>query len=246
MLLMGHGLLKSYRSAARPLMALFVCLAMSDFVYADTVNVTRYVGQEFPAGVVVKPNDYLNAVAPLYKSQYDFDDGQAGESLNYKKVGDVTLRIGGFHQIVLRQNLQSGALPSSAPLAAELSSDGMTIPKVEFKMEEPVISFGLVLMGTTEDFDISIKGPDFKADYFLPGATTSASRRWVSVMTDARYIETVSFAPRSSVDFAFDDMEIGVHAPEPVALTNLLLGIILLLPKRYGIVGRGRQYADSR
>ncbi len=183
-------------------------------------DAARWVGPGSFTGPVERPSLYLEAVASLALTQFNLDDLVSGTNVDRRDLGGfgfVTASAGA--SIVARTAPVAGAEPASSPIALLAAGTSSEAARLNFVMTEPVMSVGFVLMGVESWASLRVHGPggELIGNYLVPPGLPG-ERRWIGIAQDDRNISRVQLQPMSPGDYAVDDVELGVHAPEPTAL----------------------------
>ena len=208
------------------------------FVWVSSVNGACWIGPGSNSGLVVRPQAYVDAVAPLDRAWYCFNHELPATVMTNLDLGHFSFATTPPTTNVVAQNAPvAGALPSSAPMALLVEDAGAEPTSLTFLMNEPVISLGFALLGATSLARLQVFGEadSVLGDYIIP-AGLADERRWIGMSEDDRDIFSVRIEPLSPGAYGIDDVVIGVHAPEPSTLMGLLFLATLAFPARRGIV----------
>ena len=192
----------------------------------------RWIGPGSMTGSVERPSQYLETVASLALEQFGFDDLGPATDVNRQDLGGFVLATGSPEASVEAQtDPVAGAEPASPPIALLIGEAGSDVTALDFVMAEPVISAGFVLMGIESPARLKVYGTEGNVigDYVIPSGQPG-ERRWIGISEDDRNISIVRVQPTSPGDYGIDDLELGLHTPEPA--TVLLLAWITLVRPR--------------
>jgi len=210
-----------------------------------TAHAARWVGPGNTTGPVEQPGLYLQAVAPLALERNTFDHLGPGTDVNRHSLGSFgLLTTSAEDSIVARTGPVAGAEPASPTIALLVSGPSSHAAELNFVMTDPVISVAFVLMGLESSAYLKVYGANDSiiGDYVIP-AGLPGERRWIGIAEDDRNIFSVRLQPTTTGrDYAIDDVELGVHAPEPATLV-LAACIAVALPARIRKSNRQRGWA---
>ncbi len=202
----------------RPLLTAAVMLGL-----LRDVRATRWVGPASTFGPVDQPASYVQAVDHLVREQYGFEDLGPGTSISQISLGSMSLNSSPalFSSVVAAADPVAGTSTSTGTRAAHVTQANGQPTFLTFQLDQPVISLAFVLMGLESAAWIEAFGGDTGTDslgrYSIPAPGQPGVRRWIGIMEDERSIWKVRLEPTLSEDYAIDDVEIGVHAPEPAS-----------------------------
>lgn len=189
---------------------------------------------------ITAPEGYTNTVGSLLTVRYTFDDLSAGTSVQQANLGGLVMVTSPVSvPLVVRSGLVAGTEPSSAPHAVLVGRSEAGRTKLTLHFTEPVLSVGFVLMGLQSDFAIRTFGSGQERIDSYPGIPGSqvGIRRWIGVYEGGRDIFSVEIEPAGSEEYAIDDVETGVHFPEPATATLLLIAGMLGAVRRLRPMG---------
>jgi hypothetical protein len=190
---------------------------------------TRSVSMEIPSG-------YTSAVGHLFHRGSDFETLPEGTDAAAQDLGGFYVGSTPTNSVRVTKGISAGAAPSSGQMSLYLSKATGTPTVLTIGLFEPVMSVGLALMGLESSSTLRIYGGNSHTDllgvYTIPPAGTTNLRRWVGVYEDERTIWKMQLTPGAAEDYAIDDVEIGVHAPEPGSLVIFALGGATVLKRR--------------
>jgi len=208
------------------------------FVLVSSADGARWIGPGSPSGPVERPQSYLETVAPLVREIYSFNHLSPASVVTGLDLGDFSLATSPPTTNVVADTAPvAGALPASEPIALLVEEADAEPTSLTLLMNEPVISVGFALLGSVSSMRLQIFGEadSLLGDYVIPDGMAD-ERRWIGMSENDRDIFSVRIEPLSPGTYGIDDVEIGVHAPEPSALVYFLFAAALAFPARRVIV----------
>jgi hypothetical protein len=201
-------------------------------LYTSTAEAARWVGPATSSGDVLQPETYKEAVADLYFEKNDFENLTPGTNVALQSFGMFTLVNSPFAStsLLAESGNVAGALPSSGTMALRVTRAPSQPTALTLQTSEPVRSIGFVLMGLESASWMTVygglDGGQVLGRYFITDVPQTGMRRWVAVAEDSRIIQKIKLEPTQAEDYAIDDVQIAVHAPEP----SMLMAWIFILP----------------
>lgn len=195
------------------------------------------IGVPSVTGPVARPQRYLDATNGFGMFRDHFDALPAGHSLLGFNAGAyfIPRPPGGNTFIAVSASAALiGAEVSTDPLAAYISSAGGDQGVLRFELFEPAFSFGFALLDAEELLLIRVFGEQGMLIQNALPPQVSGQRHFVGIAEGAERITAVELWPAVPTSFGIDDVEIGLHTPEPGAFTLMLIASALALARRRG------------
>ncbi len=208
-------------------------LASARIAGADHV----WIGEPSPPDAkLVQPAGYASLTSQLLMERHNFEDLPTGASVSQMGLGRLLMTVSPVSAYLA---VQSGTVAGAQPSSGTKAVDVMQLPDqptaLTFVTSEPLISVGFVLMGLESNVQLTIYagegGSTVLGPYTITGYGDPRIRRWIGISADDRIIRRVQIRPTASDEYAVDDVEFGVHAPEPATAVGFAL-IVLLRSKR--------------
>ena len=195
----------------------------------STAHAARWVGPATSCGDILQPQTYKNAVAGLYIEKNNFDNLTPGANVAFQNFGVSSLANSpyAYTSLIAESGLVAGTMPSSGNMALHLTKAPAQPTTFTVQTSELVRSVGFALMGLESASWLSVfggsGGTQLLGRYFVAAVPQAGLRRWIAVAEDNRIIQKVMLEPTMAEDYAIDDLEIAVHAPEPSMLIAWIL-----------------------
>ena len=212
------------------------------FAGVASARASRWIGESSITGPVHRPALYLEAIEPLVCEQFDFDHLIPDTRVDRADLGGFSLHSSPAQNFVIaKAGLVAGTEPGTPPIALLIKADGPPPTTLSFVMSEPVISVGFVLMGLDSPARLKVFGgsESLIGDYVIP-AGQAGTRRWIGLSEDDRNIWRVQLEPTGVGEYAIDDVELGVHTPEPVSFLLWALAAMVAMGQVHTNRQRGR------
>lgn len=193
---------------------------------------TVWLGELSTHGPVQRPRAYVAAVDHLAKAHVSFDSFQPGQLLNGVACGPIVLRSHPWQPLTAQKGPVAGVEPTSRPMALDVPA-GPTATQLQLYLPETAMSLGLVLMGLDCETRIDLYRADGRTlrTFRIP-AGQSDTRQWLGVVESEKFTLAV-ITPLQARGFGVDDLEIGLHAPEPATLIVWSAAAGLALGRRH-------------